>query len=293
MLLQAIGGGSTVFMVQGNGRIGIGTTNPTQAKVVINGSVSSSLSYGWLNSSGNTGGAGSPSTNPYSLYANERIAASEFNAHSDRRIKNIQGTSNAHEDLATLMQIEVTDYTLRDTIAKGKKPQKKVIAQQVAQVYPQAVSTNLTEVIPDIYQRAEVKDSWIMLATDLKTGERVKVITENGSDIYEISAIENDRFQVKAYNIENQTVFVYGREVNDFHTVDYEALSMLNVSATQEQQRVIEAQQEEIEALKIRLEQSEAKNLELQSGFEARLKTIESLFESGNSMSLSHKRNRN
>ncbi len=32
----------------------------------------------------------------------------------------------------------------------------------------------------------------------------------------------------------SKTVFVYGREVNDFHTVDYEALSMLNVSATQE-----------------------------------------------------------
>ncbi|MCB0838717.1 MAG: hypothetical protein KDD99_18725, partial [Bacteroidetes bacterium] len=109
------------------GRVGIGTKNPTQAKVVINGSVSSSLSYGWLNSSGNTGGAGSPSTNPYSLYATHRIAASEFNAHSDMRIKNIRGTSNAHEDLATLMQIQITDYTLRDTIAipKAKHHRKR------------------------------------------------------------------------------------------------------------------------------------------------------------------------
>ncbi|MEZ4849532.1 MAG: tail fiber domain-containing protein [Bacteroidia bacterium] len=279
-----------------NGRIGIGTDNPTQAKVVINGSVSSSLSYGWLNSSGNTGGAGSPNTNPYSLYANERIAASEFNAHSDMRIKNIQGTSNANEDLATLMQIQVTDYTLRDTIAKGKTPQKKVIAQQVADVYPQAVSKNLTEVIPDIYQRAEVKDGWIMLATDLKPGERVKIITENGSDIYEVSMVENNRFQVaesETGTMETETVFVYGREVNDFHTVDYEALSMLNVSATQEQQRVIEAQKSEIEALTTRLEQAETKNMELQSDFEARLKTIESLLQSGAFAPVSHNQNRN
>ena len=28
-------------------------------------------------------------------------------------------------------------------------------------------------------------------------------------------------------------IFVYGKEVDDFRTVDYEALSMLNVSATQ------------------------------------------------------------
>lgn len=29
-------------------------------------------------------------------------------------------------------------------------------------------------------------------------------------------------------------VFVYGKQVDDFHTVDYEAIAMLNVSATQE-----------------------------------------------------------
>ncbi len=49
-------------------------------------------------------------------------------------------------------------------------------------------------------------------------------------------------------------MFVYGREVDDFHTVDYEAISMLNVSATQEQQRIIEAQQEEIEAQQTEIE---------------------------------------
>ncbi|MCB0315960.1 MAG: tail fiber domain-containing protein, partial [Calditrichaeota bacterium] len=156
------GAGSKFAALFLGGNVGIGTSNPTQAKVVINGSVLNTLSYGWLNSSGQTGGSGSPSTNPYSLYTNERIAASEFNAHSDMRIKNIKGTSDAADDLNTLMQIEITDYTLRDTVANGSTPQKKVIAQQVAQVYPQAVTTNLTEVVPDIYQRAEVKDGWIM-----------------------------------------------------------------------------------------------------------------------------------
>ena len=32
----------------------------------------------------------------------------------------------------------------------------------------------------------------------------------------------------------NGKVLVYGKEVNDFHIVDYEAIAMLNVSATQE-----------------------------------------------------------
>ena len=252
--------GDRILELRGNGIIGLGTNNPTQAKVVIIGSVSNTLSYGWLNSSGNTGGAGSPSTNPYSLYANERIAASEFNAHSDIRIKNIKGLSNTSQDLQTLMQIQVTDYTLRDTIAKGSTPQKKVIAQQVAEVYPQAVSKTLTDVVPDIYQRAEVHDGWIVLATDLKVGERVKLITEESADIYEVSAVENDRFQVQpeTFNLQPETVFVYGREVNDFHTVDYEAIAMLNVSATQEQQRIIEEQQQRIEEQQKRIDELES-----------------------------------
>jgi predicted nuclease with TOPRIM domain len=34
-------------------------------------------------------------------------------------------------------------------------------------------------------------------------------------------------------------VFVYGREVNDFRAVDYEALTTLNISATQELVKMI------------------------------------------------------
>ncbi len=45
-------------------------------------------------------------------------------------------------------------------------------------------------------------------------------------------------------------MFVYGREVNDFRTVDYDAIAMLNVSATQELHRLVQSQAAEIAALK-------------------------------------------
>ena len=44
-------------------------------------------------------------------------------------------------------------------------------------------------------------------------------------------------------------VFLYGHQVNDLRSVDYEAISMLNVSATQELNRTIEAQKAQIKAL--------------------------------------------
>ena len=63
----------------------------------ISGSQATSLSYGFLNSSGGTGTASG--SNGYSLYASDRIAAVEFNAFSDARIKDIQSTSDGAEDL--------------------------------------------------------------------------------------------------------------------------------------------------------------------------------------------------
>jgi len=51
-------------------------------------------------------------------------------------------------------------------------------------------------------------------------------------------------------------VFVYGREVNDFRTVDYDAIAMLNVSATQELARKVEAQSAELARLQSQLAQA-------------------------------------
>ncbi|MEM6261626.1 MAG: hypothetical protein AAGI38_03890 [Bacteroidota bacterium] len=270
------------LVLDASGNIGIGTDNPAKAKLEIVGSGSSYMVSGssrYLGRGGdniNTNYSGT-----FSLYADGIIGAAAYVAHSDVRIKQVESVSDSETDLATLMNIEVTDYRLIDTLAKGNKPVKKVIAQQVASVYPQAVTADLTEVIPDIYQRAAVQDGWVMLATDLKVGERVKLITEQHAEVYEVMAVEANRFQVSTLKTGNRellseaksrkagkTVFVYGREVNDFHTVDYEAISILNVSATQEQQRIIEQQQKMIERL-----QQENKNMK--STFEARLQALE------------------
>ncbi|MEM7375558.1 MAG: tail fiber domain-containing protein, partial [Bacteroidota bacterium] len=260
-------GGSTILSGDG-GNVGIGTNTPTKAKVEIAGSGSSytvsgqSRFYGSGGYNSNTNFAGN-----FSIYADGYIAGGAFIAHSDARIKEIKGISNDQTDLKTLMKIEVTDYKMRDSLAKGNRPIKKVIAQQVADVYPQAVTNNLTEVIPDIYQRAEVHDGWIILSTDLQAGERIKLITETTNEIYEVLETEPSRFKVgfpSTVSGHTSSVFVYGREVKDFHTVDYEAISILNVSATQAQQARIET----LEGINDQLMQKNAV-------FEARLQALE------------------
>ncbi len=217
--------------------------------VYVVGSKNYSIGYGFLNSNGNTGT--SSGTNPYSIYASNYIAAQEFNAFSDARIKNIQGRSNGGADLATLNQIEITDYTYKDVIGKGSDLVKKVIGQQVETVYPQAVNRS-TDVVPDIYQKAPVEDGWVELATDLQPGERVRLIGEEGQGVYEVLEVTPDGFRTD-FVADGAAVFVYGREVDDFRNVDYEAIAMLNVSATQELNRLVEQQAAEIEALNSRL----------------------------------------
>jgi hypothetical protein len=63
---------------------------------------------------------------------------------------------------------------------------------------------------------------------------------------------------------------VYGREVNDFHAVDYESLSMLNVSATQELYKLILSQQQIVESL-------ETEVAEIRTDFDERIKELEGI----------------
>jgi len=148
----------------------------------------------------------------------------------------------------------VTDYTYKDTLAKGKRPQKKVIAQQVEKVYPLAVSRSTNEV-PDIYKLAALEDGWVQLPTNLKVGERVKLIAAKQQGIYPVLEVRDGAFRTD-FKPKSDQVFVYGREVGDFRSVDYEAIAMLNVSATQELARKLDAQQAALAKLQDKLNQT-------------------------------------
>ena len=284
-----VGGG--IWM--NNGNVGIGTTTPSVAKLVVNG-VGGAETLGSHYTYANTGVIAAPGSFPgiggISIKATDAVHAAFYRALSDARIKVIEGVSNGVADLATLSRIEVTDYTHKDVIGKGKDRSKKVIAQQVEKVFPQAV-TKTVDVVPDIYKSAKIVDGWIELTTDLKKGERVRLIGNKHDEIHEVLEVEKDRFRT-AYRpapksdakatgspiasapsadapkgdsktkaagkaaagkdqsaVEADRIFVFGREVKDFRVVDYEAIAMLNVSATQELARKLAASEAAVKAL--------------------------------------------
>ncbi|MCE9518651.1 MAG: tail fiber domain-containing protein, partial [Verrucomicrobia bacterium] len=260
-----IGDGSTQTATFLTGNVAIGTSStPTQARLVISGGTTlgaagSVPQFGYFSTTGATtttyDGGGT-----ISLLATHQIRAGDFCAMSDARMKNIIHRSDAAADLDTLRGIEITDYTHKDTVSKGGRSVKKVIAQQVEKVFPQAV-TKAIDTIPDIYKKAGFKDGWVHLATDLKAGERVKLLDEKTEGIYEVLEVRKDAFRT-AFQPGGDQVFVYGREVKDFRAVDYDAIAMLNVSATQELARKLATAEKDNAAMKQRLAELEAKDKE-------------------------------
>jgi hypothetical protein len=230
-------GGVKIGTTSAVGRLNVGA----QAAAVV-------ASLGYFNGSG-AGALDRPTlSQAVSIYADGTILSYEFNISSDLRIKTDLHASEPVKDLKTLMGIEVTDYHYKDKLARGNGSHKKVIAQQVEKVYPQAVNTTIG-VVPDIFKQAAVKDGWIKLATDLKKGDRVRLISEKEEGVHEVLEVKADRFLTE-FKPAGDQVFVYGREVNDFRSVDYDAIAMLNVSATQELARQLETVQAENAALR-------------------------------------------
>mgnify|MGYP000673893941 CR=1 FL=1 len=250
---------------QNTGNVQIGTAS-NQARLNIGTSSGTYATIGYLDTNGGQAGDSASATHNTSIFADGRIIAPYVGINSDLRIKTDLHPSDSGMDLTTLMEIAVTDYHLKDKVANGKGPQKKVIAQQVETVYPQAV-LQTTGVVPDLYKKATVKKGWVELATDLKKGDRVKLIGKTDQSVHEVLEIRDGAFRPDG-QVKDEQVFVYGREVSDFRTVDYDAIAMLNVSATQELARKLATVQAENAALRRELAAKE-------QSMEARLITLE------------------
>ncbi len=234
LLLQS-GSGASAICINSTNTVGIGVV-PSRARLDVGGAAGTSpalssiryLTNSGLNSSNFAASAGGIGL---SAYFAGYVAVEALAVYSDERIKHIDRISDSAHDLDTLMGIQVTDYSYIDKVVKNSSPQKKVIAQQVEKIFPQAVS-QMTDVVPDIYQKASLRDKWVSLKTDLKVGDRVRLITTKGEGVFPVLEVAKEAFRTE-FAAEVDEVFVYGREVKDFRIVDYDAIAMLNVSATQ------------------------------------------------------------
>jgi hypothetical protein len=78
----------------------------------------------------------------------------------------------------------------------------------------------------------------------LKEGETVRLITEKNPELHVVAHVVDDKtFTVTTKELLADKVFVYGKQCLDLKSVDYDAIAMLNVSATQELAKKVDAKQ--------------------------------------------------
>jgi hypothetical protein len=191
------------------------------------------------------------------ICASEAFISSQSFNFSDARIKKIIGLTDNLTDLERLRNIEVTRYRYLDSLTHGTGEHAKVIAQQLKEVLPEAVSYR-TLFIPSIIQLAKTTQYHsekneltltIEKPADIPTGAKVKCYTEKGTELLYTFVSANGNNLTLSGPAAQGNLFVYGHEVNDFHVVDYNAISMLNVSATQALLKRIEELEEMVRKL--------------------------------------------
>jgi len=266
----ATGYGSNAYGTASIWAGGQNVMNATNSDVTISKILRVTDSYGPISFTGtvrsiSTGNAGVetfssiPSSSRFSLESSGYIKAFGLYVVSDRRVKKDFHVSNATSDLNALQRLQVTDYKYKDVVTKGDVWKKGFIAQQVAEVVPEAVSKRGTDVIPDIYapaKNARLEASTLYLTMEqahgLKPGDKVRLMGDDHQEDLLVQATPS----ATIFTVSNwahkapEKVFVYGREVTDFHSVDYDRLFTMNISATQELARRVESLEKENAAFK-------------------------------------------
>ena len=198
--------------------------------------------------------------------------ASEFNAVSDRRIKTNIVSSNMSSDLLKINKLRLTRYNYIDKIGKGNKTQKGFIAQEVEKVIPEAVNIS-SNFIPDIFvlsKKNEKQDNLLIIEIsknhNLQKGDMLKLIMPSGQIETEVVNIISEYSFAIETDKTPESIFVYGKKVDDFRAVNYDYIFSTGIGAIQE----LSKQNEELKMINVELKN---KNNEI----EARLEKLENI----------------
>ena len=260
---QNDGAGSTEdnIILSPSSCVGIGTNFPTAAKVHVYGSRSLTLTYAYYNNTGSPGlGSG---TNNYSIYASDRIAATEFNAFSDSRIKKNVTDINDSSALDKIRLLEPKIYNYIDEKQRGTSNVYGFIAQEVANVLPYAVTVGHGD-IPNILTNSNVIVTENSNVLELHLDTPVEGLTLSNTSNINITTDKNTYLTVPVLSfsgsnvitIENKTEFsnvtgayIHGEHILDFHNLNKDAIWSVATAALQEVDRQLQAEKTKVATL--------------------------------------------
>ncbi len=252
---QGVGYNQVLSLQANNGRVAVGGTTAAAGLHVSKSVNLFPSNVGYLNTAGANGGW--TPTGGYNIAIktnNGGIWSDGFNiiVSSDRRIKeNIVDVSD-NKALNMLRDISCCWYNYKDRVEKGNERALGFIAQQVKEHLPEAVSIQ-KNIIPD--EMKKIQTSWNetkMYSNDLQDVSGIKYrfyVSNDISDNEKMVELVGDENNCFTFEEKWENVFCYGKEVDDFHTLDKQKLFALNFSATQELDKKVSELLKRIEVL--------------------------------------------
>jgi len=285
--------------INNNGRVGIGTGSPRYPLHVVGGSsnvgdsntqdtgIGYSMPYYtfYINGPGVAGGYYYEGT--FSARFEDRVIVKELWGTSDQRIKKNITDIDDPTSLTILRQLKPKTYEMIDQVTTPGKIYG-FIAQDVKDVLPDAVS-NSVGFLPNIYDTGSItltengcmitlsKSSTLCLTTDNIVNNilKVRIISETKNNIEVIvkEILDEHTFIVETSNditfTENETVFVYGQEVNDYKTVQKDVIYAVTTAAVQEIDKQLQTTKTELEQAKETINTQQAMILAMYSEIES------------------------
>jgi hypothetical protein len=251
--------------------VGIGTTNPTFRLEVAAYAGTVTIQAGYI-AQGGAGTYPGPWDNICAKFNGGGWFTDFVMASSDSRIKDDIRDINDDTALQSILSIEPKTYKYIDKVTKGNNVVYGFIAQQIREVIPEAVSIQVSY-IPNIYSVADYNNYIITLSSQptkvvIKVDDKIKCYDKDNKEILVevIEVIDDLTFRIKDIEYSDNKIFVYGTFVDDFHTLNKDYIFTLNVCATQELHRRIEAQSLLIKSQDDRIKDLETKMERMLSG---------------------------
>ena len=280
--------GRTTETVVAPNRLAVGSTTVNKAMLEVNGSINyidpnvnehDSWIYNYDNYApwiGQINYANQTNVYTFSVWAQHDVKADRFiaidnNAYSDRRIK--QNIVDVPDNLALqqVRDIPCRYYDYVDPIRYKGGQTIGFIAQEVKEVLPTAI-TYMKEFIPDEYrvltditwhEEVENNQTIYKLSTDLTDVSGIKykfVVAKDENDKPITKEIIGNSDNTFTFDLSYSNVFCYGKEVDDFHTVNKAKIFALHHSAIQEIDRIQLEEKDKVAVLETKITELEAKN---------------------------------
>jgi hypothetical protein len=168
-----------------------------------------------------------------------------FYIYSDKRIK--KDFEPINNSLETIEKINLTSFRYIDWKQKGNIKNYGIIAQEVEEIIPEVINKH-QDFIPNIYKNANSYDGISNIyieIDDISIGDKIKIYDDkNKEHIKEVIDINEDYITIDSpiedYE-EDSPLFIYGKEIPDVKNVNYEALFIINMRATQELYKRVKA----------------------------------------------------